>query len=211
MIEAQQRPIARQPSIRIVAARAGLAAIHRPGCPAAVWHRPTAPAFLSWLARLPPEHLPRIRVILRPEEVRSAVEAACAEAGMPAGDPLAAFVEDVVLLAETFAETMRAPYLRCRLDVITSNACRRFHIDAVTARLICTYRGSGTQMGVSTDGGDPSQIFAVPAGAPLVLRGTRWPELPPSGLLHRSPPIEGTGETRLLLVLDPIDDPDSEI
>ncbi|MCZ4269037.1 DUF1826 domain-containing protein, partial [Rhodobacteraceae bacterium G21628-S1] len=47
-------------------------------------------------------------------------------------------------------------------------------------------------------------------GAPIILRGTRWPETPVSGVLHRSPPIAGTGETRLLLVLDPIDDPAEE-
>ena len=34
---------------------------------------------------------------------------------------------------------------------------------------------------------------------------------PITGLLHRSPPIEGTGETRLVLVLDPIDDLDEEL
>ena len=35
------------------------------------------------------------------------------------------------------------------------------------------------------------------------------PERPNAGLRHRSPPIEGTGETRLVLVLDPIVDPDN--
>lgn len=35
-------------------------------------------------------------------------------------------------------------------------------------------------------------------------------ERPASGLLHRSPPIEGAGETRLVLVLDPIHDPEIE-
>ncbi|WP_306043585.1 DUF1826 domain-containing protein [Mameliella sp. MMSF_3455] len=43
--------------------------------------------------------------------------------------------------------------------------------------------------------------------APIVLRGTHWPEKPLSGLLHRSPPIEGTGRVRFVLVLDPVDDP----
>lgn len=93
-----------------------------------------------------------------------------------------------------------------RLDVVTRNACRRFHIDAVTARLVCTYRGTGTRYGVSTGGGEPRRVFTVPTGSPIVLRGMRWPETPLSGLLHRSPPIEGTGETRL--VLDPLDDPE---
>ncbi|MEM9762584.1 MAG: DUF1826 domain-containing protein, partial [Pseudomonadota bacterium] len=45
---------------------------------------------------------------------------------------------------------------------------------------------------------------------PIILRGTQWPETPRSGLLHRSPPIEGTGEARLILVIDPIFDPDEE-
>jgi hypothetical protein len=119
-------------------------------------------------------------------------------------------VDDIAALAEIFAGLMRARWLRLRLDVVTTNACRRFHIDAVTARLVCTYRGTGTQYGISTDGAEPRRIFTVPTGSPIVLRGTLWPEHPRSGLLHRSPPIEGTGETRALLVLDPVDDPGEE-
>ena len=117
---------------------------------------------------------------------------------------------DINLLADTFADLMSAAFLRLRLDIVTTNACRRFHIDAVTARLVCTYRGTGTQYGVSPHGNAPERVFTVPTGAPILLRGTVWPEQPPSGLLHRSPPIEGTGETRLVLVLDPVSDPDEE-
>ncbi|EEE38158.1 hypothetical protein RKLH11_1999 [Rhodobacteraceae bacterium KLH11] len=106
---------------------------------------------------------------------------------------------------------MSATFLRLRLDVVTTNACRRFHIDAITARLVCTYRGTGTQYGVSTDGADPQRVFTVQTGSPILLRGTLWPAEPPSGLLHRSPPIEGTGETRLVLVLDPVTDPEDEL
>ncbi|WP_367648814.1 DUF1826 domain-containing protein [Ruegeria arenilitoris] len=109
-----------------------------------------------------------------------------------------------------FTDLMRSKWLRLRLDVVATNACRRFHIDAVTSRLVCTYRGTGTRYGISTDGTDPSRVFTVPTGSPVVLRGTLWPENPKSGLLHRSPPIEGTGETRLLLVLDPVADPEHE-
>ncbi len=35
-----------------------------------------------------------------------------------------------------------------------------------------------------------------------------WPVDPPAGLLHRSPPNKGTGETHLVLMLDPIFDPE---
>jgi len=102
---------------------------------------------------------------------------------------------------------MGAPYVRLRVDRITTNACRRFHVDAITARLICTYRGTGTQYGNATEGAQPEQVFTVPTGCPMLLRGRLWPEAPHAQLLHRSPPIEGSGETRSVLVLDPIFDP----
>jgi hypothetical protein len=115
------------------------------------------------------------------------------------------------MLANIFAGAFASSFLRLRLSPVNTNACRRFHIDAITARLICTYRGTGTQYGISKDGTPPRGIFTVPTGAPIVLRGTNWPERPASGLLHRSPPIEGTDETRLVLVIDPIFDPEDAV
>lgn len=56
----------------------------------------------------------------------------------------------------------------------------------------------------------PEHVHTVPTGAPVILRGTLWPETPEANLRHRSPPIEGSGETRLLLVIDPIHDPEDE-
>jgi hypothetical protein len=132
-------------------------------------------------------------------------------ANLPAGPERDWLQADIVRLADMFSDLMTASFLRLRLDMVTTNACRKFHIDAITARLVCTYRGTGTQYGISTDGADPKRVFTVQSGSPILLRGTLWPAEPPSGLLHRSPPIEGTGETRLVLVLDPVTDPEDEI
>lgn len=169
------------------------------------------PGFQSWIDALAPARLPRARVILRPGAVGDAALQICKASGTPACAERDRLVDDIAALAEVFARQMRARWLRLRLDVITTNACRRFHIDALTARLVCTYRGTGTQYSVSTDGADPSRIFTVATGSPILLRGTLWPGHPPSGLVHRSPPIEGTGETRAVLVLDPVDDPEDEV
>lgn len=181
-----------------------LSVIHKPGCAAAIWRRSTPPGFQVWIDAISADELPSARLILRPSEVRSAVEQLCERSGMPYGAHQSWLIEDVANLADRFVDIMKAPYLRLRLDIIRTNACRRFHIDAIKARLICTYRGMGTQYGISVNGAAPKRVFTVPTGSAMIMRGTQWPEVPMSGLLHRSPPIEGTGETRLVLVLDPI-------
>ncbi|MGF1476032.1 MAG: DUF1826 domain-containing protein [Geminicoccaceae bacterium] len=186
----------------------GLSVIHRPGCAAAIWRRQSLPVFQSWIDGLDPAQLPSARVILRPGEVRDAAQQICEASGTPACPERNRLIDDVAVLTDIVAGLMRAKWLRLRLDVVTTNACRKFHIDAVTARLVCTYRGTGTQYGISTDGAEPKRVFTVPTGAPILLRGTLWPECPKSGLLHRSPPIEGTGETRLVFVLEPVTDPE---
>ncbi|PJI84676.1 uncharacterized protein DUF1826 [Yoonia maricola] len=182
-----------------------LTAFLKPGCAAAIWRRQPAPGFQNWIDTLDPTRLPQGRIILRPHAVTMAVTELCDIAKTPAGPEREQLVGDIGALADIFAGLIQASYLRLRLQPVTSNTCRKFHIDAITARLVCTYRGQGTQYGISSAGQDPTRIFSVATGAPILLRGTRWPATPATGLLHRSPPIEGTGETRLVLVLDAVD------
>lgn len=187
----------------------GLSAIHRPGCAATVWHRRPLQSFQTWIDALDPALLPSARVILRPSLVRESLSHICDQSGTPDCAERERLIGDVAALADYFAGVMQAPYVRLRLDVVTTDACRKFHTDVLTARLVCTYRGLGTQYGTaSQDDGDPEQIFSVGTGEPIILRGKRWPEQPASGLRHRSPPIEGTGQTRLVLVLDPMNNPE---
>ncbi|MEO0429108.1 MAG: DUF1826 domain-containing protein [Pseudomonadota bacterium] len=196
--------------IEIAGARDGLAAIQQPGCAAVVWRRQTDPGFQAWIDALPPDLIPRARIILRPEELQDALLELCDEQGVPDGAERAWLLQDIEGLTRTFLKLVPAPFLRLRLEAVSTNRCRKFHVDTVTARLLCTYRGTGTQYGISADGAEPRLIVTVPTGAPIVLRGTLWPEAPRSGLVHRSPPIEGTGQTRFVLVIDPITDPDEE-
>ena len=204
------RDLTKDASVSVAETAKDLSAIHQSDCPAVVWHRNPMDDVHTWLETLSPAQLPKTRMILRPDAVRNATLEVCETSQTPKCAARDRFVDDVAALADIFAKLMNADWLRLRLDVVSTNACRRFHIDALTARLVCTYRGTGTQYGIATDGADPARVFTVPTGAPIVLRGTLWPEHPKSGLLHRSPPIEGTGETRLVLVLDPVADPERE-
>lgn len=195
-------------SVSITNVESGLDSFRDPTCAATIWNRDVPADVTTWLAGLDPDLLPDGRVILRVQALREAVAHLCDIAQMPEVPQRAWLIDDIDMLAQRFAGVMKAPYLRLRLQAVTTNACRKFHLDAITGRLVCTYSGTGTQYGTSLGGNDPDQIFTTPTGAPILLRGSLWPSKPASGLLHRSPPIEGTGETRLVLVLDPIIDPE---
>lgn len=196
--------------VRVADRIEGLSDINEPGCGAAIWRRQPDDGFQKWIDGLDPAFLPQARMIIRPEKIGVAVTDICDSQGVPDCDERAWMIGDIQRLAAQFLELTPAPFLRVRLSVVTTNMCRKFHIDAVVARLICTYRGTGTQYGVAADEGDPDRIYTVPTGAPTVLRGSLWPGGGDSNVLHRSPPIEGAGETRLVLVLDPILNPDDE-
>lgn len=196
--------------IGIVESPEGLSGIHDAENAAVLWDRRPTPRFQTWIDTLSPDRLPEVRVILQPDTIYEALQAVFEACATPDCVESKWLLDDITALAAHFTDIMSARYLRLRLNVVTGDSCRKFHKDAIRARLICTYRGAGTQYGQSLDGADPQHIGSAPTGAPIVLRGSLWPETPDSGLLHRSPPIEGTGETRLLLVLDPIDDPEDE-
>lgn len=87
-------------------------------------------------------------------------------------------------------------------------ACRKFHIDAAQARLSCTYKGLGTQIGNLNENDEVVFVKKLETGLPMILRGTLWPRNAKLKLVHRSPPIEKLGAERLLLVLDAVDDPE---
>ena len=198
------------PGVCVTNTPEGLSVIQSTECAASIWQRRPLPSFQKWVDALAPDQLPKARVILRPEQVRDAVAGICDAGGTPDCPERDLLADDVAALADIFAKLMDTSFIRLRLDVINTNACCLFHMDAITARLICTYRGPGTQYGVSDGMAEPSQIFTTATGAPILLRGKLWPERPRSGLLHRSPPVKGTGLTRLVLVLDPIADPEDE-
>lgn len=179
--------------------------IRAPGCAAAIWHRRLDEPFRSWLDALPPERLPGLRAEARMEEAARLVHRACREVGLPHCAGRAYLAEDVERLAARFARIMRTRALRIRLDVVDGDGCRKFHQDHVPARLLCAYRGAGPEYGLAAPGKTPADIRRMETGWVGLFRGRLWPGGEPCGLLHRSPPIAGSGETRLLLVIDVAD------
>ncbi|TDW67281.1 uncharacterized protein DUF1826 [Novosphingobium sp. PhB55] len=110
--------------------------------------------------------------------------------------PCPALLADVALLARLHAGVAGKPGVTIRLEVVETDACRKFHADYVTLRTITTYRGVGTQWKRV----DHERIHALKAGEVGVFKGRLLREQP--SILHRSPPIADSGETRLVLVID---------
>ncbi len=183
-------------------ARQVLGRIAEPGQAAAIWTRGRSRRFADWIDALPAENLPGLRVDCPVARLAETAGAACETAGLPASGARGVLCADIALLGDLFARVMGCDRLRLRLDVVNDDACARFHLDNVPARLLCTYRGSGTEYGLRRAEGDPDPVARMRSGDAGLFRGGTWPGAPRPGLVHRSPPIAGTGATRLLLVMD---------
>ncbi len=103
-------------------------------------------------------------------------------------------------LSGIFAGIAGCSRVAVRLEGVTGDSCRRFHVDQVPLRLITTYAGPGTQWLIGEEG--VARVHDVPTGGVALFKGRgRTPDI---ALLHRSPPIADTGNHRLVLVIDEV-------
>jgi hypothetical protein len=178
-----------------------LHAIREPDMAIAIWQRPV-PDGIAAIALAG-----RATIMLRaaPEALFAPLANALAECGYPNGPGTSALCADIVQLALRFAAVMNCPRVDIRLEQVAGDACRKFHADYVTARLICTYAGPGTQWLDPAHAADcacenPLHIRSLGPGDVAMLKGRLWSET--AAAIHRSPPIAGTGVVRLVLVIN---------
>ena len=179
-------------------------------CFGLIWDRQIPVNIQDWLNKVDPKLIPSFRQIFHKNEINKHINKIFKNSLIKQKET-EWLVQDIIRLSRLFSNLMNVDYLRLRMEVVSTNSCRKFHIDAVKSRLICTYRGQGTQYGKSIDRNDPKQFNTTPTSSPILLRGTLWTENNSIMILHRSPPIEGTGETRFVFVIDPIFDPKNEV
>ncbi|WP_086617075.1 DUF1826 domain-containing protein [Erythrobacter tepidarius] len=190
-----------------------LAAIREEGCNLAIWRRLPIADFTPLTEGTPPD----LRFETSPAAVARALPAALAEAGFAAPELHAPLAADVARIAGLFCAAMRLARFELRLELVRTDSCRKFHADYVTARLITTYAGAGTEWIDDADaarvaaGQEPRRINRMNAFDVGLFKGRTATKRP---AIHRSPPIAATGGKRLLLVLNPairqfVDSPDS--
>lgn len=178
--------------------------IRQPDCNLAIWerHAPIAPSLLDLNGARD------VRFQTRLDRMAADLSSQMKAAGFRDGAEWEALRADVIMLAEAYCRLLQMNACEVRLEIVTTDSCRKWHSDYVKARLITTYCGSGTQWLNSADaervrdGQEPNRIGQMRAGDVGLFKGKLASETP---AIHRSPPIAGTGETRLLLVLNPIE------
>jgi len=211
------------------AADAGiLTSIHQPGTGIAIWYRPPSPALGAAADQLCTALATRsadpegtsLRAPLATADPRTVIADLLVAHGLASAnlDRIAPLVADMAALAWTFCSLARdlpepAP-IGLRLEVITGTSCPRFHVDQSQLRLLCTYRGPGTEwLGhAQVDRralydhqpndrilrtGNPERLDTCWVG---LLKGERYPGNQGCGQVHRSPPAAGMA--RLLFCLD---------
>lgn len=126
-------------------------------------------------------------------------------------------IQDIHELLKLFKNASEANSFRLLLATVNNNMCRRFHTDINDLRMLCTYDGPGTlwltednieRNALNSRGDnecivlDGSNIQQAKTGAVVILKGAMYPAKGTNAVVHRSPTIEESGETRLLLRID---------
>jgi len=193
----------------------GLTRIFDPEIRIAQWRRPVDTVIGEWLDA----HADNLGIGFR----QTLAAGETPELGrLPAGAGRDALAADLGLLGEMFGELLDAPTIGLRLEVVRKAMCPRLHVDRVGIRLLCTYRGPGSEwvedaavdrrfLGAAS-GGRPDEssglllpghrIERIPPFAVALLKGSLWQDSGGLGIVHRSPAVpEGQGP-RVLVALD---------
>ncbi|WP_232229469.1 DUF1826 domain-containing protein [Marichromatium purpuratum] len=127
-----------------------------------------------------------------------------------------AWLADLRRLADLFFAVCAGREVSVRLETTDADGCPRFHVDRTYLRLLCTYRGPGTEWLTDEQVDRDAQASGAPnarivrIGEPCrflpfwvgILKGDAYPGNAGRGLVHRSPPTAGSGQTRVLFCLD---------
>lgn len=206
------------PSVHVASSTdpAVLGAILLPSTSMAVWERGLHDGLADAVRAALASKLGALRFTSRLGDIEGDLHARLVAAGLQRG-PSIALARDVETLATKFGRIMDRDLFDIRLERVTGDACKRFHSDYVTARLITTYAGRATEwldqacaarLAAGVHPADLS-VRRLEEGDVAVLKGRLWAD--DRAIVHRSPPIAGTGEERLLLVINPEELPPTAI
>lgn len=185
----------------------GLAEIRTPSSELVIWRRALPLCLTAWLERLDRSAL-NLRTLVQPRHFRDALATQLDDCGIAHDEMRALLIADVERLVGAFSSITKSDLVDVRLQGLSNDACWRFHRDCVSARLLTTYFGPATQW-VLPRNGEAALREQTDYRGPLeqmdpndvaIFKGSCAGA--GSGIVHRSPPIAGSGQTRVLLCLN---------
>tara|TARA_Y100001960_G_C14674737_1_gene827896 strand:+ start:738 stop:1370 length:633 start_codon:yes stop_codon:yes gene_type:complete len=194
--------------VKVYETSAGLASIKEPDTELVIWQRSLPSDLQNWINQTDAACLPDVRILIKPDEFRPALEPLLERCGLRAGDMRSRLVADIHGLVIAFAEITRRDYVDVRLERVSQDACWKFHRDIVETRLVTTYRGPATEwvrpvhaeQAIQEQREYNGPLECLGGGNVAIFKGSYVS--PNRGIVHRSPPIAGTNLIRLLLCLN---------
>ena len=194
--------------IKVCKTRAGLASIEEPDTELVIWQRSFPSGFQDWIDKTDAASLPDVRILVKPDELRRALEPLLDNCGLRAGVMRERLITDVNDLVIAFADITRSDDVDVRLERVSHDACWKFHRDIVEMRLVTTYRGPTTEwvrqahaeQAIQEQREFKGPLEQLGGGDVAIFKGSCASST--GGIVHRSPPIVCTGLSRLLLCLN---------
>jgi len=174
----------------------------------ATWERKIPRLLSNWLESISWDCLPHGRFLIKPNDANATLTAMLLRSGTPSCKQARLFITDAVETIFYFSEIAGIKLVDVCVDAVKHDACWKFHRDCVPLRLITTYLGPGTEYVAPADSDRAIReqkrfdgiVYQVPQFAVSVFNGSSNAD--DIGVVHRSPPISGTGLRRLILCLN---------
>lgn len=195
---------------------ADLECIKQPHINLAIWPRTIPPSLAQWLDQLPYEQLPNKRIMLGGQQEQDQIAALVKCNLTVATAATEHLISDISEIVTRFRQLTGYDMLQLRLERIDNPACKKFHTDRVGLRLLVTYRGTGTEwlpeyavnrnaLGCCENHDICKNYEAsqkMGRGHIGIFKGSAYASGAVDGIVHRSPPVKGRKNVRLLLCLD---------
>ena len=126
------------------------------------------------------------------------------------GQARSVLTADLAMLGELLCDLVGSPSFGLRVAHVSHAMCPGWHIDKVTMRIVCTYRGPGTEwlddqtVARSALRDVTGKYISACTGDVVFLKGSGWPGNEHFGAIHRSPELSPGAGPRTVVTLDPL-------
>lgn len=204
------------PSFRIGADVGVLEAVHESGVNVAIWERSLPDGVVASLR----EWAKTTKTEFDEQLDTKSFGLGRAVAGLTEESTRSWLMADIAETLGAFARVAGTTRMRVSFGAVNTDKCRKFHVDFVGLRLVLTYAGPGTEwlpnsavdrealahpLDCPCDANkkivrSDDEIRRAKAGDVVILKGGKFHGDPSRAAVHRSPPVEASGETRVVLI-----------